>query len=226
MNTKRTAIASVKNTGGDYMPKGVVLQSIYDVVETKDESGQVLYRSQFFNVRKENSFTDDNGVWQERQPLDISCTTFDDNVMSLLASVKDKIQDGVKLDLTGYLEPSWRGYIADNSPDGDRFVMPDLGRDPIVSDKGQEIQPSAHPYLAERGVPNFICYDQKQLRVNIAILTTAVDGQENVETTAVETLGNVQSKLNQATGAAPEQQQNQVQQSTAPPNPNAGNVNI
>ena len=151
MNTQRE--------DGDYCPENVIVTEIFQPVEYKNgsRSGQL----QAFTIRIEQSYTNSEGALQERQSVDFWCTTFNPTVIQQLTQVTI----GDKVTLVGWIEPSWRGYIADNTPDGDRFVMPDLGSEPITSPKGNTIPPSAHPYRAEKGVPNFIAYDIKHVIV-------------------------------------------------------------
>ena len=149
MNTQRES--------NDYRPTGMTIVKILPSTQHNNGNGQI----QEFRLREENNYIDLEGNFIEKQPLDLWCKTFNPEVIQTLAT----LTCGDKVDIIGCIKPFWQGYVADNTPDGDRFVMPDLGSESITSPKGQIIHPSAHRYTAEKGVSNFIAYDVKQVIV-------------------------------------------------------------
>lgn len=168
---------NMNRTGGDYRPQGVILTSKLAVVAY--QNGNTNGQAQTFFIRKDNNYVErQTGQLIEKQPLDIQCTTFEPAVIQALAT----IEPGAKVNLVGWLEPSWRGYVADNSPEGDKFVIPDAGRDAIISPKGRTINPDPHPYRI-MDKPNVYVFDAKQVRVTELTVANAV-ATESVETTA------------------------------------------
>lgn len=154
MNTQRE---------GNYSPTGMEIIEIFPPMQypTPIQHCTWMLQVQSFKVRRERSFTDAQGVLQERQPLEISCQTIYPQIIQTLATLKC----GDKVDITGWLVPYWQGYVADNTPDGDRFVIPDIGSEPITSPKGQIIQPTAEPWRISKGEPFFHTYDENQVLV-------------------------------------------------------------
>ena len=157
---KKQIIVTGMNTqreGGDYRPTGMTIVEIFLPTQQSNGNRQV----QQFRLRKDNNYTDSEGNFIKKQPLDIWCATLNPEVIQTLAT----LTSGDKVDIIGWIKPFWQGYIADNTPDGDRFVIPDLGSESITSPKGHTIHPSAHPYRDEKDVWNFITYDVKQVIV-------------------------------------------------------------
>ena len=147
----------------DYHPTGMEIIEISPLIQYPTPIQHCTWRLQVqsFIVRKERNFTDAQGGLTERQPLQISCQTIYPQVIQTLATLKC----GDKVDIIGRIIPYYRGYVADGTPDGDRFVIPDCGSEPVMSPKGQVIQPSAEPWRAAKGVPNFHVSNEKQVLV-------------------------------------------------------------
>ena len=199
---------NLQRTGGDYRPQSMIIQQILDPVDYTNGKG--AGKSQTFFARKEFSYANDDGV-VEKQPLDIQATTFNPIVLQALSTLKQ----GDSVNLVGWLQPSWRGYVADDTTDGDRFAIPDGDRTAsLTSPKGREIHPDAHPYRMAQNQPNVITYDVKQ--INVTELTLS----NSVETTALESTqsgadpwATAQGNLNQATA---QPQANETPQAAQP----------
>ena len=146
MNTQRE--------GGNYRPTGMTIIKILPPTQHSNGNGQI----QEFRLRKYNNYTDLEGNFIKKHPLDLWCKTLNPEVIQTL----DTLMPGDKVDIIGWIEPFWQGYVADGTPDGDRFVIPDIGSEPITSPKGQIIQPTAEPWRISKGVQFFHTYDIKQ----------------------------------------------------------------
>lgn len=165
---------NINRTGGDYRPTNLILTDKKAVVPYKENGSDTMGQSQVFFVRKDNSYTDKtSGALVEKQPLDWQCTTFDPTVIQILAT----LQVGAAVNLVGWIEPSWRGYVADNTVEGDTFVIPDTGRKVFPSPKGRMIQPDPHPYRMIGKTANVDVKDVKQIRVTELTPANAVTTQ-------------------------------------------------
>lgn len=135
-----------------------------------------------FAIRKDNNYIDQvqNSVI-EKQPLDLFCTTWDLEVIKAL----DHVKEGDRVNISAFLEPIWRGYKANNTLNGIRFIVPETGQAPVQLPDGDVIQPEAHPYRLDKGVRNAIIYQGVTLNVVSLIPATTIKTELTDSTTSI-----------------------------------------
>lgn len=172
-----------------------------------------------FAIRKENNFTDAQGLLVEKQPLDLFCSTFDPTVINTLKQLKV----GDKVSLAGYIEPVWRVYKANNQPggitkdvNGNTLIVPEPGQQPMTLADGDVIYPDAQPFRLNELLVNACVMPGASL--NVVQLTPATkvtaDQQVGDATGFGELQQQQQQNLNSAT--APQQQPQQNGQQGSP----------
>lgn len=207
MNTERL----VQNTG-DYSRENVIVTMINPAQKLTAEqmrggtSKSTQYRQ--FAIRQDRNYSLDDGTVVEKQPLDVYCTTWNDNIIKML----DNITVGDSINVKGYLEPVWRGYIANDTPQGIRFVIPDTGASEYtVPGADLVVYPTAYPYRLDAQAPGVYVHADKGLNVQELTPATQIRGvSENVPTGAENSFAQLQQSqdnLNNATanGDAPAQ---------------------
>lgn len=122
-----------------------------------------------FAVRDNRNYTRDDNVEVEKQPVDFYCTTWVPEVISAL----DNFKKDDRVDLTAFVEPVLRGYIANNTPKGVQVIIPDTGQPEVVVDPSFTVYPNAHPYRLNGQVSNTLVYVGVSL--NVTKLTPATD---------------------------------------------------
>ena len=177
-----------------------------------NQNGKSTHYRQF-TVRKSNDFTNEQGELIKKQPLDLFCTTWDQIQINALNNYKE----GDTIVIDGYIEPIWRGFIADNTTEGDRFIIPDTGRQPITTKTGIVIQPDAEPFRMDKQVPNFYVFSN--VSINVTNIRTATDmaqisQQGEAQQVSAQQIANLQAGNTQT----PQNQPNQQSQPNPPNN--------
>ena len=135
-----------------------------------------------FAIRKDNNYVDQvQNIVIEKQPLDLFCTTWELEIITAL----DHLKKGDKVNISAFLEPVWRGYKANNTLEGVRFIVPDTGQAPVQLPDGDVIQPDAHPYRLDKVVRNAILYQGVTLNVVSLIPATTIKTELVDSTTSI-----------------------------------------
>lgn len=171
----------VRSTGkrGDTNLNNVTITMIRDAPRNRN-GRSTWWRN--FAIRKDNNYVDqDQNIVIEQQPLDLFCTTWEVEIITAL----DHLKEGDKVNISGFLEPVWRGYKANNTLEGIRFIVPNMGQSPVQLPDGDVIQPEAHPYRLDKGVSNVIVYQGVTLKVvsltpALTIKTELVDSTTSI----------------------------------------------
>lgn len=201
-----------QNTG-DYSRENVILTGIKPVMTAKNSLGKSSQYRQFA-IRVERDYELDDGTVVEQQPLDLFCTSWQPDVLKAL----DTIELGDRLNISGYLEPTWHGYIATDSPKGIRFPIPDVGSQPFdVPNVDLVIQPTAHPYRLDAQQPGV--YVHPAAGLNVMVLAPATSFSKAAEVVAQQS-GNATSAFEQL-----QQQQDSLNTATAPDAASNGDAN-
>lgn len=157
-----------------------------------------------FAVRIPNNYSDDMQGDVEQQPTELFCVTFDENIMQMLDSLDPTEMPRVRI--SAYLDGVWRIYKANNTLEGIRSIVPDIGQEPMPLPDGDVLYPTNKPYELDGVVPNAIVYPGVTLNVvsmqpatNVTSTEVAVENQSG--------FAQAQEKLNQVT-EQPEQTAN------------------
>ena len=182
----------IRNTTGrgDYNPTNVTIEMIRDTAV----KGNTQFRN--FSVRINNDYATDVGD-AERQPTELFCTTFQADVMQLL----DTLKPGDKVNLSAYLDSVWRVYKANDTLEGIRDIVPDIGQETVELPDGDRLEPTAKPYELDKTVPNAIIYPG--ITLNVMSITPASNITSAELKNTGSGFGQVQDKLNQATAPEP-----------------------
>ena len=207
MNSQRLVQAT-----GDYTRENVVLTVIEPAVKLTAEqmrggtSKSTQYRQ--FAIRQDRNYSLDDGTVVEKQPLDLYCTTWDDGIIRVL----DSLNPGDPINVKGHIEPVWRGYIANDTPQGIRFVIPDTGAaEYTVPGTDLVVYPTAHPYRLDAQSPGVYVHPDKALTVSELTPASQLKADSDAVPTGAENafaqMQQSQDNLNNATanGDAAEQ---------------------
>ena len=145
----------VRSTGkrGDINLNNVTITMIPDTLQSGRRN---------FVIRKDNNYVDQvQNTLIEKQPLELFCTTWELEIITAL----DHLKEGDKVNISAFLGPVWKGYKANNTLKGIRFIVPDTGQAPVQLPDGDVIQPDTHPYRLDKNVRNVIVYQEVTLNV-------------------------------------------------------------
>ena len=134
----------LSETRGTYNEDKFTIITKGEVKHSRNGNGQDR-KSIGFGIRKSQNYTDrTTGKMIEKQPLDLWCTSFVPEVITFVQEYKK----GQKCTISGFLEPVWRGYKADSTPSGIRFIVPDTDkREPLKLKDGSTVNPTSTPYF-------------------------------------------------------------------------------
>lgn len=164
-----------------------------------------------FAIRKVNSYTDADGMFIEKQPLDMFCSTFSDDVINTLKNLKV----GASVHLAGYIEPVWRVYIANGQPggitkdaNGNTLIVPEPGQSPMQLASGDQIYPDAQPFRLNDKLVNACVMPGASLNVvsitpATQIATGDIGEASSFAAIQQEQQAEQQASLNKATATAP-----------------------
>lgn len=160
-----------------------------------------------FAVRIPNNYSDDVQGDVEQQPTELFCTTWDTAVIQMLDTLNP--QELPRVRISAYLDGVWRLYKANNTLDGIRAIVPDVGQEPVPLDDGDVLYPTNKPYELDGQVMNAIVYPGVTLNVvsmqpatNVSTTEVAVENQSG--------FAQAQQNLNHVTEQQPNAQQPQA----------------
>ena len=161
---------------GDTNLNNVTITMIRDTVQNGNGRST---RWRNFAIRKDNNYVNQvQNIVIEKQPLDLFCTTWELEIITAL----DHLKEGDKVNISAFLEPVWRGYKANNTLEGIRFIVPDTGQAPVQLPDGDVIQPDTHPYRLDKNVRNVIVYQGVTLNV-VSLIPATTTKTELVDST-------------------------------------------
>ena len=161
---------------GDTNLNNVTITMIRDTVQNGNGRST---RWRNFAIRKDNNYVNQvQNIVIEKQPLDLFCTTWELEIITAL----DHLKEGDKVNISAFLEPVWRGYKANNTLEGIRFIVPDTGKAPVQLPDGGVIQPEARPYRLDKTVRNVIVYQGVTLNV-VSLISATTTKTELVDST-------------------------------------------
>ena len=126
---------------GTYRGDSLIITRI-DPMRANGGNGKSSHFRQFA-LRQDANYVNDDGLTIEKQPADFFCTTWDPAVIQAL----DNLQVDDVVDVVAFVEPVWRVYIANDTPLGNRDVIPDTGQaERVIDGTNITVYPTAHPY--------------------------------------------------------------------------------